>query len=114
MNNSLAFNLRSHLVRNSNDIESLAIETINKKSKNVVVSAQCRQLAGNFKQYKTYLEDFFNGMKNSIKAMYIVDDINLSLIDHETNVEVRNDLKLLFQDHFIPAINKLTQQCSNG
>ena len=36
----------------SNDIESIAIEIINKKNKNLVISGY-RQLAGDFKQYKT-------------------------------------------------------------
>ena len=55
IHNSLTFKLRSDLGTNSNDIESLGIEIINKKSKNVVISAHYRQPAGNFKQYKTYL-----------------------------------------------------------
>ena len=38
--NSLTFKLRSDLGANSNDIESLVIEIINKKIKNVVISAQ--------------------------------------------------------------------------
>ena len=40
IHNSLTFKLRSDLGANSNDIESLAIEIINKKIKNVVISAQ--------------------------------------------------------------------------
>ena len=52
--NSLTFKLRSALATNSNDIESLAIEVI-KKNKNVVISAQYREPAGDFKQHKTYL-----------------------------------------------------------
>ena len=39
------------------------IELINKKKQNVVISAQYRQPAGDFKQ-KTYLENFFNKIKN--------------------------------------------------
>ena len=46
INNSLTFKLRSDLGRNSNDIESLAKEMIDKNSKNVIFD-------GNFKQYKT-------------------------------------------------------------
>ena len=49
--------------------QSLVIEIINKNSKNVVINAQDRQPAGGFKQYKTYLENFFNKMKNSNKAI---------------------------------------------
>ena len=53
IHNSLTFKLRSDLGTNNNDIESLVI----KINKNVVISAQYRLLvAGDFKQYKTYLE----------------------------------------------------------
>ena len=55
IHNFQTFKLRSNLGTNSNDIESLAIEIINKTIKNVVISAQYRQPAGDFKQYKTYL-----------------------------------------------------------
>ena len=71
IHNSLTFKLRSDLGTNSNDIESLFIETINEKSKSVVINAQYRQPAGDFKQYKTYFENFFNKMKNSNKSIYI-------------------------------------------
>ena len=97
IHNSLTFKLRSDLGTNSNDIESLVIEIINKNSKNFVINAQYRQPAGDFKQYKTYLENFFNKMKNSDKAIYIVGDINLNFIDYETNIKVKNYLNLLFQ-----------------
>lgn len=60
------------------------------------------------------IKHIFIKMKNSIKAMYALGDINLSLIDQETNVKVNNDLKLSFQNHFNPAINKITQQCDNN
>ena len=107
IDNSLTFKLRSDLGTNSNDIESLAIEIINKKSKNVVISAQYRQPAGDFKQSKTYLENFFNKMKKSNKAIYIVADTNLNLINCETNIEVKNY-------GFIPVINKPTGASRNN
>ena len=43
-----------------------------------------------FKQYKTYLENFFNKMKNSNKAIFIVGDTNLNLTDYETNIKVKS------------------------
>ena len=45
-----------------------------------------------FKQYKTYLENFFNKMKNSNKAICIVDDTNFNLIDYKTSIKVKNHL----------------------
>ena len=88
IHNSLTFKLRSDLGTNSNEIESLVIEIINKNSKDVVINAQYRQPAGDFKQYKTHLENLFNKMKNSKKAIFIVGDTNLNLIDDETNIKV--------------------------
>ena len=99
---------------NSNDTESLVIEIINKNSKNVVINAQYRQPAGDFKQNKTYLENFFNKIKSPNKAIYIVGDTNLNLIDYKTNIKVKNYLNLLFQKNFIPVINKPTRVSRNN
>ena len=107
IDNSLTFKLRSDLGTNNNDIESLAIEIINKKSKNVVISAQYRQPAGDFKQSKAYLENFINKMKKSNKAIYIVADTNLNLINWETNIKFKNY-------GFIPVINKPTGVSRNN
>ena len=63
IHNSLTFKLRSDLGTNSKGIESLGIEIINKKKSKNAISAQYRQPAGYFKQYKTYLESFFNKIK---------------------------------------------------
>ena len=112
--NYLKFKLRSDLGTNSNDIESLVIEIINKNSKNVVINAQYRQPARDFIQYKSYLENFFNKMKHFNKAIYIVGDTNLNLIDYETNIQVKNYLNLLFQKNFIPVINKPTRVSRNN
>ena len=53
-------------------------------------------------------------MKNSNKAIYIVGDTNLNLIDYETNIKVKNYLNLLFQKNFIPVINKPTTISRNN
>ena len=114
IHNSLTFKLRPDLGTNSNEIESLSIEIINKKSKNVVISAHYRQPAGDFKQYKIYLESFFKKMKNSNKAIYIVGNTNLNLIDYETNIKVKNYLNQLFQKIFTAVINKPTRVSQNN
>ena len=72
------FKLGSDLGTNSNEIIN---RDDKQKNKNVVISQQHRQPAGDFKQYKTYLENSFNKMKNSNEAIYIVGDTNLNFID---------------------------------
>ena len=61
-----------------------------------------------------HLENFFNKMKNSNKAIYILGNKNLNLIDYEANIKVKNYLNLLFQKHFIPVINKPTRVSRNN
>ena len=97
---------RPNLGTNNNDIDSLALEIINKKSKNVSIGAQYRQKDGGFKRYKKYIENFLNKTKNSNTEIYIVSYTNLNLIDYETDIKGKNYLNLLFQKIYIPAINK--------
>ena len=78
IHNSLTFKLRSDFETNNNNIESLVIEIINKKSKNVVINARYRQPAGHFKENKTFLENFFNEMKNFNEAIYIYSRLHKS------------------------------------
>ena len=53
-------------------------------------------------------------MKKSNKAIYTVGDINLNLIDYETNIKVKNYLNLLFQKNFIPVKNKPARVSRNN
>ena len=53
-------------------------------------------------------------MKNSNKAIYIVGNTNLSLIDYETKIKVKNYLNLLFQKNVILVISKPTRASSNN
>ena len=48
-----------------------------------------RQSAGDFKQYKRYLKNFFNKMKSSNKLIYIVDDTSINLIDFEQTLMLK-------------------------
>ena len=70
--------------------------------------------AGDFKQYKTYLKIFFNKMKKSNNAIYIVRHTILNLIYYETNIKVKNYLNLLFQKSFTPVINKPARVSRNN
>ena len=63
------------------------------------------------------LNNIKHKMKNSNKAIYIVGNTNLKLIDYEKDIKVKNYRNLLLQKNFIPIINKPTtvmQQCHNN
>ena len=47
--------------------------------------------------------------KNSNKNVYIVGDFNLNLLDQSLNKKVRNYLSLIYQNSFLPTVNKPTR-----
>ena len=53
-------------------------------------------------------------MKNSNKAIYIVGNTNLNLINCETKIKVKNYLNLLFQKNVILVISKPTRVSRNN
>ena len=99
IHNSLTFKLRSDLGTSRNDVTCHRDKKI-KYIINQLVNYIINQPAGDFKQNETYLENFFDKMKNSNKAIYTVDDTNLNLIDYETNIKVKNCLNFLFQKNY--------------
>ena len=47
--------------------------------------------------------------KNSNKNIYFAKDFNLNLLDHSLNKKLQNYLNLIYQNSFIPTVNKLTR-----
>ena len=50
-----------------------------------------------------------NKVKNNGKNLYIVGDLNLNLLDYNTNSKVKDYLNTAFQNLLIPMINKPTR-----
>ena len=70
----LTFNVRHDLSVNNADIESLCVEIINKKSKNILINTRYRQPAGNFNEFGAYLNKFFAKSKTADKTCFLVGD----------------------------------------
>ena len=68
--NSLTYSIRKDLSTNNEDIESLCIEIINTKSKNILVNMSYRQPAGWYNEFGIYLKPFLYKSKN--KKSYLV------------------------------------------
>ena len=94
---------------NTIDIESLAVEIINKKTKNVIVHTLYRPPCGKIKPFKKYLKNTFLKNKSACKTMYLVGDFNLNVLDYKTNKKIQNFFDLMFQHGLIPVINKPTR-----
>ena len=107
VHNSLTYSVRKDLSTNNEDIESFCIETINTKSKNILINTSYRQPAGRYSEFEIYLKQFLYKPKN--KKSYLVGDLNRNLLGHKTNTKVKDYLYLTFKNFLIPLINKPTR-----
>ena len=114
LHESLTFNVRHVLSVNNADIEALCVEIINKKSKNILINTQYRQPAGNFNEFKAYLNTFLAKFKTTDKTCFLVGDLNLNLIDYRSNAKVRDLVNLIFQHSLVPIVNKPTRVTRNN
>ena len=103
----MAYSVRKDLSTNNEDIESLCIEIINTKSKNILVNTSYRQPAGRYNEFEIYLKQFLH--KSKKQKPYLAGDLNLNLLDHRINTKVKDYLNLTFQNFLIPVINKPTR-----
>ena len=104
VHNSLTYSARQDLSTNNEDTESLCIEIIITKSKNILVNTSYRQPSGRYNELEIYLKQFLHKSKN--KKSYLVGDLNLNLLDHRAIMKVKDYLNLTFQNFLIPLINK--------
>ena len=103
----MTYSVKKGLSTNNGDIETLYIEIIDSKSKDILVNTSYRQPAGQYNEFEIYLKQFLHKSKN--KNSYLVGDFNLNLLDHRTNTKVKDYLNLTFQNFLIPVVNKPTR-----
>ena len=109
IHNSFNVKTRSDLSTNYRDIESLTLEIISEKTRNTIVSVLYRPPNGHFEHFENFLTNFFLNTKISNKNVYSAGYFNLNLLDHSLNKKVQNYLNLIYQNRFIPTVNKPTR-----
>ena len=114
LHESLTFTIGHDFNVNNADIEALCVEIINKKTENILINTQCRQQAGNFNDLEPYLNKFLGKSKTTDKIFSLVGDLNLNLIDYQSNEKVRSFVNLIFQDSLAPIANKPTRATENN
>ena len=75
----------------------MCVEIIFKMSKNILIDTQYRQAAGNFNEFEAYLNTFLAKFKTTDKTCFLVGDLNLNLIDYQSNAKVTDFVNLIFQ-----------------
>ena len=97
LHESLTSNIRHDLSVNNGNVEALRVEIINKKSKNILFNTQYRQPEQNFNEFEAYLNTFHAKAKTTDKACFLIRDLNLNLIDSQSNANVRDFVNIIFQ-----------------
>ena len=90
IHNSLKFKERSDLAINNKNIESLTLEILSEKTRNVLVNVLYRPPVGQYAQFENFLATFFSRTKSCNKNIHIAADFNLNLLDHNTNKKVQD------------------------
>ena len=115
LHESLTFNIRHDLSVNNDDIEALCVEIINKKLENILINTRYRQPAEHFNEFEAYLNTVLAKSKTTDKTCFLVGDLNLNLIECQSNAKVRDFVNLIFQHSLVPIVNKPTRVTkSNG
>ena len=107
---SLKFNLRDYIDIFNESVETLSIEILNKKSRNIVNTAAYHPPKGNNKLSKDFCKDFLNKQEMSNKAAFLWGYFNLNALDYDTNKVVKNFFNLVFQNGFQNPLSKGLQE----
>ena len=109
VHNSIIYKKIIDIRINDEDTEALSIEIINTKTKNLIITNVYRPPNGKIKPFKNFFKELVSKNKRSGKILYIVGDLNLNILDYETNNKVKNFFNLIFSFNLIPVINKVTR-----
>ena len=85
---SLTFSITHDLSVNNAYIEAQCVKIITKKSKNILINTEYRQPARNFNEFEANLDTFLAKSKITDKTCFLVGDLNLNLIDYQSNAKV--------------------------
>ena len=103
---NLKFNVRDGIDIFNESVETLSIEILSKKSRNIVIAAVYRPPKGNNKLFKDFCKDFLNKQEMSNKAAFLLRDFNLNALDYDTKEVVKSFSNLVFQNRVLPLIQR--------
>ena len=90
------FKPRTDLSINSNDAESLCIEIHHKKHKNILFSVMYRPPNDDMTVFKKFWENLLSANDKTSKNIF-AGDLNMNVLDYESNRKVQHILSSIFQ-----------------
>ena len=107
------FKPRTDLSINSNDVRSLCIEIHHKKDKNILFSVMYRPPNGDMTVFEKLCENVLSANDKTSKNTIFAGNLNINVLDYESNKKVQHFLSSMFQYNMIPPINKPTRVTRN-
>ena len=104
---------RQDLSINCDAIESLCLEIINEKSKNIILNLTYRPPNSEVKEFEKYLNKILSTNDILKKKVIMADTFNMNMLDFEQNKKVQNFLDIMFGYSMMPVINKPTRVTKN-
>ena len=93
---------------NSNDVESLCIETHHKKDKNILFSVTYRPPNDDMTAFEKFSEKLFSANNKTSKNIIFAGNLNINVLGYETFL-----INSMFQYNMIPTINRPTRVTRN-
>ena len=90
-------------------METLPIKVLNKKSQNIVITAAYHPSKETNKLSKDFCKDFLSKQEMSNTTAFLLGGFNLNVLDYNTNELVKNFFNLIFQNGFLPLIQRPTR-----
>ena len=103
---NLDYKILQNLAKNTENIETFAIEIKNKNSKNILIFAVYRPPRGNQSKFLEEIEQVIHNSKHSTKSFFLVGDLNLNFSDYTFITPVKNFFNLAFENGIFPVINR--------
>ena len=94
------------------NVEPLCIETHHKKDKNILFNIMCRP--PNMTIFANFCENMLSSNDKTSKTIIFAGDLNITILDYESNKKVQHFLNSMFQYNMIPTINKPTRVTRNN
>ena len=106
---SIHFKVRNDVHLFNDEIETASVEIVNNNLRNFIITGIYRPPKGNIKFFKGYCKELLSKKKTSGKNVFIVGDLNINSLDYESNEPVKNLFNFVFQNGFLPLIQRATR-----
>ena len=94
---------------NTSNIESIFIELLNPKEKNIILGLVYRPPNNMCKDFEEKIESALNRIDNESKTCYLLGDFNIDLLKHEKCEYSARFLNQMMSSMFLPTILKPTR-----